>query len=236
MTDLCQFLPWDSDFFQRRIARVRHESLNERSVEQVLAWCAAERIDLLYLLVNAGDLETVRLAEQRQFRLMDIRLTLKIKPPEQPAVRYADIRPHQPSDLPALKAIARVSHRDSRFYADDSIPPEQSDRLYETWVENSANGFADQVLVAVDGTLPVGYITCHLEGDQGKIGLLGVSAAAQGKGFGTMLIDSALEWFRQQGVSKTTVVTQGRNIRAQRVYQRRGFMTKFVHLWYHRWF
>jgi len=32
------------------------------------------------------------------------------------------------------------------------------------------------------------------------------------------------------------VVTQGRNLAAQRLYQRNGFVTASLQLWYHRWF
>jgi ribosomal protein S18 acetylase RimI-like enzyme len=32
-----------------------------------------------------------------------------------------------------------------------------------------------------------------------------------------------------------TVVTQGRNIASQRLYQKHGFVTQSIQLWYHRW-
>ena len=32
------------------------------------------------------------------------------------------------------------------------------------------------------------------------------------------------------------VVTQGRNIAGQRLYQRCGFLTRSVELWYHKWY
>jgi ribosomal protein S18 acetylase RimI-like enzyme len=32
-----------------------------------------------------------------------------------------------------------------------------------------------------------------------------------------------------------SVVTQGRNVAAQRLYQRAGFVTASTQLWYHRW-
>ena len=47
--------------------------------------------------------------------------------------------------------------------------------------------------------------------------------------------ESALDWFATQGVEKVTVVTQGRNGAAQRLYQRCGFVTGSIHLWYHKW-
>jgi dTDP-4-amino-4,6-dideoxy-D-galactose acyltransferase len=51
-----------------------------------------------------------------------------------------------------------------------------------------------------------------------------------------LLVDQALAWFAQQKVTRVQVVTQGRNILAQRMYQRSGFVTHTVKLWYHRWF
>lgn len=236
MADPCQFLPWDSEFFGKRTARVSLASLDERGIRRVFGWCAGQQIEFLYLLVDADDLGTVRVAERHGFQFMDIRLTLDTKDLSRTQISDAAIRPHQPADNAVLKAIARVSHRDSRFYADEHIPNDVSDHLYEVWVENSCNGYAQQVLVAVADAQPVGYITCHLDGRHGQIGLLGVSENVQGKGFGSRLIASALKWFRQQGAEEVSVVTQGRNVRAQRVYQRSGFMTESVRLWYHRWF
>ena len=41
---------------------------------------------------------------------------------------------------------------------------------------------------------------------------------------------------RRSSARRITVVTQGRNARAQRLYQRAGFVTESVRLWFHRWF
>ena len=235
MTDVCQFLPWDSDFFGRRIARANDTRLDEERFQQVLSWCAEQRIDLLYLLVEADALGTVRLAERHNFQFVDIRLTLYTKDLGRTSGGDTGVRPYQPADLDSLRAIARVSHRDSRFYADERIPTDKSDRLYETWIENSTRDYAQQVLVAVENAQPIGYITCHLEGGHGQIGLLGVSSSAQGKGYGSQLIASARHWFSQRGAEEVSVVTQGRNARAQRAYQRNGFVTQTVQLWYHHW-
>jgi dTDP-4-amino-4,6-dideoxy-D-galactose acyltransferase len=55
-------------------------------------------------------------------------------------------------------------------------------------------------------------------------------------GVGRALVVNAIRWFSGQGVDSVSVVTQGRNVRAQRLYQRCGFTTRSVELWFHRWF
>jgi hypothetical protein len=38
-----------------------------------------------------------------------------------------------------------------------------------------------------------------------------------------------------RGAATVSVVTQGRNVRAQRIYQQFGMRTRSLELWYHRW-
>jgi dTDP-4-amino-4,6-dideoxy-D-galactose acyltransferase len=49
-------------------------------------------------------------------------------------------------------------------------------------------------------------------------------------------MSSAIIWFAKQGAEKIGVVTQGRNVSAQRFYQRCGFVTRSVGFWFHRWY
>jgi dTDP-4-amino-4,6-dideoxy-D-galactose acyltransferase len=236
---LCQFLEWDTDFFGRRIARVVPTRLTPSTTGEVLAWCESEQIDCLYFLAESTDQESVILAEDHGFRQVDIRMVLErslgdVTPAEHLPV---PVRNAADEDIPALRTIAGASYRDSRFYYDSHFPTALCDALYETWVERSCHGYADAVLVAAgENDQPAGFITCHLEQDTGKIGLVGVGEAARGQGVGRDLINAALIWFATQEMSGVTVVTQGRNVRAQRLYQRNGFITRSVQLWYHRWF
>jgi dTDP-4-amino-4,6-dideoxy-D-galactose acyltransferase len=211
----------------------------------LLSWCAAESIDCLYFLAAADDETTVRLAEDNQFRFVDIRLTFErqladiapVSETEDSRDSQKPIRLSTPDDVPALRSIARASHLDSRFYFDAGFPAHLCDLLYETWIEKSCQGYADAVLVAEHLGRPVGYISCHLPDDEtGEIGLVGVDASAQGLGLGQRLVEAALDWFAAQGRRRVTVVTQGRNCKAQRLYQKCGFKTQSVRLWYHRWF
>lgn len=235
---ICNYRHWDSEFFGRRIATVTVNQLTGQSIQQILSWCDAERIDCLYFLADSGDPGTVTLAENAGFSLVDIRVTLERTADRLQSSGQAPspIRPYQEGDLPNLRNIARVSHRDSRFYYDKHFPQSRCDALYETWIDKSVHGFADIVLVAVVREEAVGYISCQApSAGEPQIGLFAIAEHAQGQGLGRELISEGLRWFAQHGASRVTVVTQGRNIRGQRLYQRCGFVTRSVQLWYHYW-
>jgi dTDP-4-amino-4,6-dideoxy-D-galactose acyltransferase len=240
-TSLCQFLQWDSDFFERKIARLVVTTLTQGDLERALAWCRSNSIDCLYFLAEVDDVRMLRLAEDHGFRNVDTRMTfqhsLETIPSFEPQDPRIVVRHATQQDIAALRAIARQSHHTSRFYYDPQFSREQCNRLYERWIERSCDGYADAVLVADAQRQPVGYVTCHrVDPAHGQIGLIGINEAWRGQGLGSRLVSAALAWFLDQGANQATVVTQGRNCRAQRLYQRCGFLTRSVQLWYHRWF
>ena len=255
---LCTYLEWDSQFFQRRIARLNRQRLDPATLTDCAKWCQQHRIDCLYFLADSDDPQTPKLAETNNFQLTDIRLTLErsfvhgatgVSPVQsggrdarlsaEQAFIPADfnaIRHAREDDLRTLRAIARTGHRDSRFYFDGRFEREKCDLLYETWIENSFRGFAQAALVAEADGKPAAYLTCHLNGQRSQIGLVGVAENHRGKGLATKLVQAFLSWSREQEAQRALVVTQGRNIQAQRLYQRNGFVTSLLQLWYHRWF
>jgi dTDP-4-amino-4,6-dideoxy-D-galactose acyltransferase len=237
--ELCQYLEWDSAFFGRRIARLKVHRLDREIRHRVLSWCQAHGIECLYFLADADDQNTIRLAEDHGFRLTDIRITLvrrlETRPPCETGVG-GNVRRACPQDLDLLRSIARTNHRQSRFYYDPHFPDASCDALYETWIEKSCHGYADQVFVAVDEGMPAGYIACRLPDlDTGQIELFGIAEQSRGKGLGRELIGHAMRWFACEGTDVVKVVTQGRNWGAQRFYQSNGFATCSVQLWYHWW-
>jgi dTDP-4-amino-4,6-dideoxy-D-galactose acyltransferase len=237
----CEYLSWDSEFFGCRIARLLAARLSLNLVKQVEDWCSGNAIDCLYYLTEAGDEQSMRLAAAHDFGLVDIRMTLSRElghGEPKPARTIAGlVRLVRPEDLPALRAIARKSHRDTRFYFDPHFPREKCNELYETWIEKSCASYADTVLVAEYHGDAVGYISCKTQQPKvGQIGLLAIDGGAAGLGLGSALVAEALDWCRSQSHERVVVVTQGRNVRAQRCYQKSSFLTESVHLWYHRWF
>jgi dTDP-4-amino-4,6-dideoxy-D-galactose acyltransferase len=156
----------------------------------------------------------------------------------EPAIAVA-VRHAAAADLPELRRIAAASHRESRFYYDRHFDHGRCDALYAAWIEQSCRDPDGVVLVAAAArqpAAPCGYITVTLAaGGEGRIGLFAVAGAAQGQGVGGRLIAAALDWLEGRGAGAVSVVTQGRNVRAQRIYQQYGMRTRSLELWYHRW-
>ena len=149
------------------------------------------------------------------------------------------IRPVQPGDLSALQMIARTAFRGTRFFNDRHFPRPRVEELYSTWMTLDARGRAQAVWVAVSAAdQPLGCISCHLDPARhsGLIGLVCVDPAAQGKGIGKRLVQAAIDWFCAEGASTISVVTQGANLAAQRLYQQCGFLSRDTRLWYHKWY
>jgi ribosomal protein S18 acetylase RimI-like enzyme len=241
----CRMLPWDTGFFGVRVATVDAQTLTDDSLRDINAFCTANAVECLYFRARPDDAATVRLAEASGFHLVDVRLTSERLTPypgtpgEGRGGGSAPIRAATTLDLPFLAPIARLSHTDTRFYYDPRFPRAKCDQLYETWITNAVTGQALTVLVATDAQdHPIGYVTCDGRADSsvGSIGLIAVSGEHQGKGLGKLLVNSALDWFARNGRKSVSVVTQGRNLAAQRLYGRCGFIARDLQLYYHRWF
>jgi dTDP-4-amino-4,6-dideoxy-D-galactose acyltransferase len=128
-------------------------------------------------------------------------------------------------------------HQDSRFFFDPHFPRPRSRALFETWIEKSCADAEGKVFIAEFQGKPMGYIACRRVNSQtGQIDLVGVDGPAQGQGLGGRLVKAALSWFSTGHINQAFVVTQGRNLPAQRVYQKCGFVTQSMQLWHHRWF
>jgi dTDP-4-amino-4,6-dideoxy-D-galactose acyltransferase len=238
---VCQLLDWDTQFFGLRIARANVNRLDPEVARSLLAWCCEHKIDCLYFLADADDPVTVRLAEANQFKLVDLRVTLRVDLAAQPVAHKTapgvTIAPVAATEVPALREIAAGSHHDSRFYADPGFATARVNALYETWIEQSCQDKAKVVFVAHWQGQVAGYLACACDSTQtGRISLIAVATGFQGQGIGGALVETGLDWFRKQQLQDVCVVTQGRNTRAMRMYERFGFTVQAIQLWYHRWF
>ncbi len=232
-------LPWDSQFFGIRVGRVTPYSVTEDLLALADRWAREEGIRCLYYLADFGSPRSIRLAEEHGYRLADARVTLSRLVPAaaEPAPGDPPTRPSRGEDLPELRALAATAFTDSRFFFDDRFPRERSRELYAQWVEGLHRGPSGRVFVVeLDGRV-AGFIACDRVGvSRGVIGLIAVREGYQGRRVGSALVGRALKWFAEQDLPVAQVVTQGRNAGAQRLYQKCGFRTESVRLWYHKWF
>ncbi len=232
-------LTWDTDHFGVPIGRVTGSTVTADDVAE------ADRLGLncLYLLVEAEDTRAVANAEDLGFCVVDERITLgRTVVGEKPVTRldpsFAAVRPAVMADMVALEPVVRTAHIDSRFFADPNFGREAAATLYVAWLRSSvAGGLADVALVAEDAGAPAGYITGRIAPDRETmaIGLFGVAEAARGRGLGSRLLAALFAVAAQGAIPTVTVVTQGANAVAQRVYQAAGFRRIRSELWLHRW-
>ncbi len=233
---VCVVLEWDSEFFGRRIGRVKARVLDEAVMGQVQSFARAESIDCLYYLADAGDGESIRAAELAGFRNTDIRVTRERSLERISSELPRGVEKFGEDDLPVLQEISRTSHGATRFYRDPHFSREQCDALYERWITNACEGQAESVLVVRQAGRAAGYLTCEIE-DQttGSIGLVAVAESERGQGLGELLVRGSLSWFASRGCDRVSVVSQARNIAAARLYEGMGFQTTAVEHWYHLW-
>jgi len=240
-SQICTYLDWDTEFFGYRIGRVNSHQISHETAREIDEWASDQAIDCLYFLCASDDPLSTQIAEDNNYHLMDVRITFqqKLSSDNQETKIAPTMRHYQQGDLEYLQETSRTAYTQTRFYYDPNFTDEQCAKLYELWLYKSCEtDYADAVVVAEHENKAAGYVTCHLNqiSKTGSVGLVGVVEAARGQRLGKHLVDYALTWFSQQGMEQIEVVTQGRNIAAQRLYQRCDFVTKSVQFWYHKWF
>lgn len=235
-------LPWDSSHFGFRITKAASRRLTMRNYRQLEAACHDQDIACLYFLAEAEDQATIRTLQAHCFDFVDIRLTLAGLVSDIPRIPESGsllFRLGKASDLEALLPVAGNSYFQSRFYIDQRFGRANASGMYQIWLEKSiTSDYAAAVVVAEMAGQPVGFVTCHLGSPQGEanIGLVGVADSARGLGCARGMLGHAAIWLSERRVERLYVVTQGRNVAAQRLYQRCGMLTRSVELWFHKWY
>lgn len=239
VTDLVSMLEWDTGFFGFPVAYVSCRYLTETIVTQTNRFIAANGVRLVEYLCNCHDDRSVLLAEREKYHFTDIRLSFDLR-----LKGKVDVDPGSftfgaagPADIQRLRVLAQSIYADSRYFYDGNFEPAKIQEFYAGWVEKAVHGTFDHVCFCLfaDGA-PVAFCSVRY-GDAGSaaIGLFGTDPSFSGKGLGRKLLIRVLNELVDRGFTAVTVVTQGRNYAAQRLYQSVGFRTLSTQLWYHKW-
>ena len=228
-------LPWDSEFFGLPIGRVA-DGVAADALTDAVARADADGVRCLYHLVASDDYRRLHAALDQGFRPYDFRieferaLDLGAPPTTSIAIREAHL-----ADETVVADLATRTITATRFTRDAHFPARAIPLLYAEWVRRGlTSGPARRVLLAEPAA---GFVVCGLGSPEatGSIELIGVEARSARRGIGHALVGQAHSVMIQAGCERTTVVTQGDNVAAQRLYQSLGYRTLSAAWWLHRW-
>jgi ribosomal protein S18 acetylase RimI-like enzyme len=213
---MIRHLDWDSEHFGLRIGRMEGDMAGDLG-----------RFDCVYFLAPASDSYCCDRARELGFSFVAERVTLVCEDLTASEPLQSAVRPARTTDLPDLSAIP---FPESRFNRDTHFPADRVERLYAQWIES----LLDSTLVAECDGATAGYVS--LSGTPAaRIVLIAVAERFRRTGIGGLLISSAKVWGRAAGFTELTVVTQGENDAALRLYQSAGFRPVSRELWFHWW-
>lgn len=240
---IVQKLDWDSKFFGISIARLNQQRLSPRLMDAVLRFCKTKKIGCLFYRAAINDPASVELAEKHGFHFTNFRMTYQFNfdlGHTFPQIKPNDFvfRPARSADLKQLMHISKNLYLDSRYYYDRNFSKGLCDRFYSEWIRGLATSRNKNkgVYVLAHNQAIVGYVGFEIVHDLVNLVLVGVSSRCQGRGAGKILLGQFLKKMFKDGFVKFEVVTQGRNIASQRLYQAGGFKITGSHIDYHKWF
>ena len=232
----------DEERFGVRTARA--SQVTSEQLPGVLEFCQANGIKFLIARCSVSELGVAQSMEKAGFFLMDTLLYFArdlVKTPIPADKGEFIVRPIHAGENAQVSAIASLSFRDylGHYHADPRLERNLCDEAYISWAVHScaSREVADEVLVAVDGEIILGFATLRFNSEQEGEGVLfGVDPQAQGRGIYRSFMVRAMEWFLAQGRTRMLVSTQITNFAVQRVWTRVGFELSHACYTFHRWF
>lgn len=238
---LIKRLDWDSEIFGLSMAAITAPKLSPEITALINEQTKIQKIRFLQYLCSCDDLENIHQAENAGFHFIDIRITF------QKILSSCDPNPEKksgihfgiatPSHIPDIINMSTGLYEDFRYCVDKQFPREKVDLFYHTWLSNAVYGKYDHLCYClfVNDT-PIGYCTIRFTDQHtASLGLFGIAKEYQRQSLGNYLLQLTCTDLFKKGYKEIHVVTQGKNIGAQRTYQGNGFKTLNVDMWYHKW-
>jgi len=239
-----QVLDFDTQLFGFKVGKFMDSRISSEKAAEIIRECKSNNIKCIYADLDINDFVSLGTAVKYGFVISDIRvifekdLTNFENNYERKLRDYGIDDIVKDEDLPYLEILSKELSLTSRFEFDNNFPKGSAERLYKLWMVNSINKrVADKTFIAreIKSQNAVGVITCKKNSDYGEIILFVVSKEHKGKGLGTFILNRTFHFFKENSIKKVRVVTQARNIPAQRLYQKNGFLTCATSVLFHLW-
>ena len=240
--DIIRVLKWDTKFWRKKTATIFTPIINKKVIKRILIFIKENKIKFCSFLCNSNHADSVSLAELNKFKLTDIRLTFekdiklvkKIKKNKDYNFSLASKK-----NIKELEQIVNNIYQSSRYYYDINFNQIKVNDYYKDWIKKSVLGLFDDYCLILNNEKEnriIGFVSLKINDDNSaSIGLIGVNKIFEGKGYGNIIIKNLFYHLYLKKIKKLYVVTQGRNIRAQRLYQKNDFIIKSSGIWYHKW-
>ena len=233
-------LKWDSHFFGFNVAAIKKQIRNPKAMSSVNKFIKKNKVRLVQYLCNCHDPEVVDIAEKYNFNFKDIRITFfkELKRKEKIYLKKdLKFKKAKNEDINKIMAISSTLYRASRYYFDKKFNRKKIKFFFKNWVEKGVKGnYDDECVCLLKNKKIIAFCTLRYFGKtRANIGLFGVARKYIGKGNGQYFLSMIFNYLRKKNMNMITVVTQGRNYRAQNLYQKMGFRIKKTELWYHKW-
>jgi dTDP-4-amino-4,6-dideoxy-D-galactose acyltransferase len=229
-----EYLTWDSNFFEKKIGRVFIG--DDPCLEKTLLEAQNTGYRLIYVFADKDTFFDNDILKRFNGHLADKKILYekKIKEKKENLSVVSEYKDNKL--IPELELLAYESGKYSRFKLDRNFQQDDYYRMYRIWIENSVKKqIADNVFVVKDNDAIKGMVTLKIDGEKGYIGLIAVSADAQGKGYGQALINACENELFSNGIFKFNIFTQSDNIQGCKFYEKCGFQIKEISNIYHFW-
>lgn len=228
---MIEYLPWDSNFFNLRVGKINfitNESFSFNSDD-------ISNYDLLYLFTKPNQTKVINHIKSVNGVLVDEKVTFSKEIKSSNQIYNIEEYNHEVI-TDELYALAIQSGIKSRFKIDSKFPKGSFEKLYKEWIEQSViNNYCDKIFVVKDEDIVIGFVTLHLNGNIGKIGLIAVNESYRGKGIGKQLMYACENYLYKNKIKTLEVITQKKNSSAMHFYSSIGYSIMTTENIYHLW-
>ncbi|MBW8012558.1 MAG: GNAT family N-acetyltransferase [Chloroflexi bacterium] len=235
-----------SEFDEKRFGiRTAHAAnITQENLGEVMDFCKANQVVFLVARCVTSEILAVHSMQRNGFLLMDTIMRFSVDVVnmyEAPGVDILPVRPVQPGEEDAVRALARETFRGYRghYHEDVRLDPEKCDGIYaslayEACVNNEETSIVH--VCKIDGEIVGFNILSNPSPGVGKAILKCISPEAQKLGVGVSFVQPAITWYLSRGVSVLYGATQITNIASQKHMLFLKFQPSASIYTFHKWF